>query len=70
MMAHATKDIVLGFSPYFYEKGHVNRLVRFDTLFNGLHYLGAALCGHPYMAWDVTWLIAKRSFLSRAVLPI
>ena len=43
------KDIVLGFGPYFYEKGHVNRLVRFDTLFNGLHYLGAALCGHPYM---------------------
>ena len=44
-----SKDIVLGFSPYFAEKGHVNRLVRFDTLFNGLHYLGAALCGHPYM---------------------
>ena len=44
-----TKDIVLGFGAYFYEKGHVNRLVRYDTLFNGLHYLGAALCGHPYM---------------------
>lgn len=43
------KDIVLGFSPYFAEEGHVNRLIRFDTLFNGLHYLGAALCGHPYM---------------------
>ena len=44
-----TKDFVLGFSPYFIEKGHVNRLIRFDTLFNGLHYLGDALCGHPYM---------------------
>ena len=42
-------EIVLGFSPYFEQKGHVNRLVRFDTLFNSLHYLGAALCGHPYM---------------------
>ena len=42
-------DIVLGFSPYFYEKGLLNKLIRFDTLFNGLHYLGAALCGHPYM---------------------
>lgn len=42
-------EIVLGFSPYFEEKGFVNRLVRYDTLFNGLHYLGAALCGHPYM---------------------
>jgi cellulose synthase/poly-beta-1,6-N-acetylglucosamine synthase-like glycosyltransferase len=44
-----SKDIVLGFGAYFYEKSHLNRLVRFDTLFNGLHYLGAALCGHPYM---------------------
>jgi len=44
-----TKDIVLGFSPYFAECGSINRLVRYDTLFNGLHYLGAALCGHPYM---------------------
>lgn len=42
-------DIVLGFGPYFADKGHINRLVRFDTLFNGLHYLGAAICKHPYM---------------------
>lgn len=49
MMEKANKDLVLGFGPYFYEQGHINRLVRFDTLFNGLHYLGAALCGHPYM---------------------
>lgn len=41
--------IVLGFGAYFKEKGLINRLVRFDTLFNGLHYLGAAICGHPYM---------------------
>jgi len=43
------KDIVLGYGAYFEEKGFINRLVRYDTLFNGLHYLGAALCGHPYM---------------------
>lgn len=44
-----TKEIVLGYGAYFAEKGVINRLVRYDTLFNGLHYLGAALCGHPYM---------------------
>ena len=44
-----SKEIVLGFGAYFETKGHINRLVRYDTLFNGLHYLGAALCGHPYM---------------------
>lgn len=43
------KEIVLGYGAYFAEKGEINRLVRYDTLFNGLHYLGAALCGHPYM---------------------
>ena len=48
-ITHHPSEIVLGFSPYFEEQGHINRLVRFDTLFNGLHYLGAALCGHPYM---------------------
>lgn len=42
-------DIVLGFGPYFFQRGLINRIVRYDTLFNGLHYLGAALCGHPYM---------------------
>ena len=45
---HST-DIVLGFGAYFMQKSHLNSLVQFDTLFNGLHYLGAALCGHPYM---------------------
>ncbi|MBQ3998827.1 MAG: glycosyltransferase [Paludibacteraceae bacterium] len=47
--AQSAKDVVLGYGAYFAERGHINRLVRFDTLFNGLHYLGDALCGHPYM---------------------
>ncbi len=42
-------EIVLGYGAYYRQPGEVNRLTRFDTLFNGLHYLGAALCHHPYM---------------------
>ncbi len=42
-------EVVLGYGAYFKDNGEINRLVRFDTLFNGLHYLGAALCKHPYM---------------------
>ena len=57
-----SKDIVLGFSPYFEDKGHVNRLVRYDTLFNGLHFLGAALCGHPYMGVGRNLAYRKRLF--------
>jgi glycosyltransferase involved in cell wall biosynthesis len=55
-------DIVLGYGAYFVEKGHINRLVRYDTLFNGLHYLGAALCGHPYMGVGRNLAYRKRLF--------
>lgn len=41
--------IVLGFGAYFPRKTALNRLIQFDTLFNGLHYLGAAATGRPYM---------------------
>ena len=42
-------DVVIGYGAYFKQKGHINRMVRFDTLFNALHYLGAAICRFPYM---------------------
>jgi cellulose synthase/poly-beta-1,6-N-acetylglucosamine synthase-like glycosyltransferase len=42
-------EIVLGFSPYFERKGLLNRLIGYDTLFNGLQYMGMARSGHPYM---------------------
>ncbi len=52
-MMHAFDDpkveIVLGYGAYYKEHSAINRLTRYDTLFNGLHYLGAALCHHPYM---------------------
>jgi cellulose synthase/poly-beta-1,6-N-acetylglucosamine synthase-like glycosyltransferase len=42
-------EIVLGFSPYFEKKGLLNHFISYDTLFNGLQYLGMARAGHPYM---------------------
>ena len=56
------KDIVLGFSPYFEEKGHLNRLMRYESLFNGLHYLGAAICGHPYTGTGQNMAFRKSLF--------
>ena len=55
-------DIVLGFGAYFQEKSMVNRLIQFDTLFNGLHYLGAAVCGHPYMGVGRNLAYRKEAF--------
>lgn len=42
-------DFVLGYSPYLQKKSWINRVVIYDTLFNGLTYLGFALKGKPYM---------------------
>lgn len=57
-------DVVLGFGAYFCEKKAVNRLIQFDTLFNGLHYLGAAVCGHPYMGVGRNLAYRKSAFFA------
>lgn len=42
-------DIVLAYGPYARKRGVLNNLIRFDTFFAGLQYLGMALAGAPYM---------------------
>ena len=60
--SHPRTDVVLGFGAYFQEKSAVNRFIQFDTLFNGLHYLGAAVCGHPYMGVGRNLAYRKEAF--------
>lgn len=43
------KEIVLGYGGYFAEKGFLNYLIRFDTFFITLQYMGFALIKIPYM---------------------
>ena len=57
-----TKDIVLGFGAYFVKPTLLNRMIQFDTLFNGLQYLGLAVCGHPYMGVGRNLAYSKRLF--------
>lgn len=42
-------EFVLGYAPYMQKKSVLNKLITYDTLFNGLQYLGFALHGSPYM---------------------
>lgn len=42
-------EIVLGYSPYLKRKGLLNALIRFETFFTAVNYLGLALKGMPYM---------------------
>lgn len=47
--AEEKTELVLGFSPYFEKKGLLNHVIGYDTLFNGLQYMGMARAGVPYM---------------------
>jgi glycosyltransferase involved in cell wall biosynthesis len=43
------KEIVLGFSPYFREKGLLNWFIRCETFYTAVQYLSLARAGVPYM---------------------
>ena len=42
-------EVVIGYSPYIQKKNIINKIIRFDALQQGLHYLSSTLAGHPYM---------------------
>ncbi len=58
-------SIVLGFGAYFAKPGLLNRMIQFDTLFNGLQYLGMAACGYPYMGVGRNLAYSKRLFFQQ-----
>lgn len=43
------KDIVLGFSPYFKQKGLLNWFIRCETFYTAVQYFSLARAGRPYM---------------------
>ena len=46
---NADTEIVFGYGAYFENKTILSSLINYDTLFNGLQYLGMAAAKHPYM---------------------
>ncbi len=43
------KQVVLGFSPYQYQKGFLNFLIRHETFYTAVQYMSFAVTGIPYM---------------------
>jgi poly-beta-1,6-N-acetyl-D-glucosamine synthase len=43
------KNMVLGYGGYFTEKGFLNNIIRYETVFTAMQYLGFALAGKPFM---------------------
>jgi poly-beta-1,6-N-acetyl-D-glucosamine synthase len=43
------KNMILGYGGYFTEKGLLNNIIRYETVFTAMQYIGFALAGKPYM---------------------
>jgi glycosyltransferase involved in cell wall biosynthesis len=77
MQKHFTPDnkVVLGYGGYKTRKGFLNKLIRFDTFFIALQYLGFARCKMPYMgvgrnlAYRKSLFIKNKGFASHAHIP-
>ncbi len=57
-------ELVLGYGAYFKEKTLVNKFIQYDTLFNGLQYMGLALAHHPYMGVGRNLAYRKDTFFN------
>ena len=56
-------EVVLGFGAYFKDKTWINSLIQYDTLFNGLQYLGMAIQGKPYMGVGRNLAYRRQTFI-------
>jgi cellulose synthase/poly-beta-1,6-N-acetylglucosamine synthase-like glycosyltransferase len=56
-------EVVLGAGAYFKEKGVLNRLIQYETLFTSLQYTGMAAAHRPYMGVGRNLSYKKSLFL-------
>ncbi len=56
-------NIVLGYSPYCFEKNWLNTWIRFETVYTALQYFGMAAWGAPYMGVGRNMLYNKALFI-------
>ncbi|MFV0472344.1 MAG: glycosyltransferase [Paludibacteraceae bacterium] len=59
---HPQTEFVLGYGGYLKEKGFLNKLIKFDTLFIGMQYLGMAIARRPYMGVGRNMAYRKETF--------
>lgn len=66
MMRNFTSDteFVLGYGAYFEYKGWLNKLIKYDTLFIAMQYLGMAEAKRPYMGVGRNLAYRKETFFA------
>jgi cellulose synthase/poly-beta-1,6-N-acetylglucosamine synthase-like glycosyltransferase len=57
------REIVLGYGTYTKQKGFLNLLIRFETLFTAMQYFSFALAGHAYMGVGRNLAYKKQIFV-------
>lgn len=71
----ASTEVVLGYGGFFSHKGFFNKFCHFDTLWVGMQYLSAALCGIPYMgvgrnlSYKKSLFLRENGFISHYTTP-
>jgi glycosyltransferase involved in cell wall biosynthesis len=56
---------VLGYSPYLFKPGFLNKFIRFESLITAMQYVGFALLKNPYMGVGRNLAYRKSFFLER-----
>jgi cellulose synthase/poly-beta-1,6-N-acetylglucosamine synthase-like glycosyltransferase len=56
------KEIAVSYSPYRFENGFLNTLIRYETFFTAIQYYGFTLAGMPYMATGRNMAYTKSFF--------
>ena len=59
---HPETEFVLGYGGYLHRKGFLNKLIKFDTLFIAIQYLGMAAAKRPYMGVGRNMMYRKDTF--------
>ncbi|MFK7809828.1 MAG: glycosyltransferase [Saprospiraceae bacterium] len=55
-------EIVLGYAPYFKQRGFLNLFIRFETVYTAIQYFSFALIGKPYMGVGRNLMYKKKLF--------
>lgn len=61
---HSETEFVLGYGGYLPKKGFLNKLIKYDTLFIAIQYMGMALAKRPYMAVGRNMAYRKETFFN------
>lgn len=59
---HSETEFVLGYGGYLHRKGFLNKLIKFDTLFIAIQYVGMAIAKKPYMGVGRNMAYKKETF--------